>query len=78
VELLSANPARLLGLRTKGQISVGMDADLTLLNLTKEVTVDKTAFVSKGRNTPFDGWKLRGAAVMMIVGGKVVWPERSS
>jgi dihydroorotase len=74
VELFSANPARLLGLRQKGRIAVGADADLTLLNLAREVTVDRAAFVSKGRNTPFEGWKLRGSAVMTIVGGKVVYP----
>ncbi len=74
-ELFSAGPARLLGLRTKGRIAVGADADLTLINLAREVTVDRKAFVSKGRNTPFEGWKLRGSAVMTIVGGKVVYPS---
>jgi dihydroorotase len=74
VELLSANPARLLGLRNKGRIAVGADADLTILNLAKAGTIDKNAFESKGRNTPFDGWNLRGRAVMTIVGGKVVYP----
>jgi dihydroorotase len=74
VELLSTNPARLLGLRDKGRIAPGADADLTLLNLARETTVDKEAFESKGRNTPFDAWKLRGCAVMTIVGGKVVYP----
>ena len=74
VELLSANPARLLGLRNKGRIAVGADADLTILNLAKLGTIDKNAFESKGRNTPFDGWKLKGRAVMTIVGGKVVYP----
>jgi dihydroorotase len=74
VELLSANPARLLGLRNKGRIAVGADADLTILNLAKVWTIDKSAFESKGRNTPFDGWKLKGQAVMTIVGGRVVYP----
>ena len=73
-ELFSAAPARLLGLRTKGRIAVGADADLTLLNLAREVTVDRRTFVSKGRNTPFEGWKLRGSAVMTIVGGRIVYP----
>jgi len=74
VELLSANPARLLGLTNKGRIAAGADADLTILNLAKDGTIDKTAFESKGRNTPFDGWRLKGRAVMTIVGGKVVYP----
>jgi dihydroorotase len=74
VELLSSNPARILGLRDKGRIAVGADADLTILNLAKAGTIDKNAFESKGRNTPFDGWKLKGRAVMTIVGGRVVYP----
>jgi dihydroorotase len=74
VELMSANPARLLGLRGKGRISVGAEADLTVLNLSQKVTVDRENFESKGRNTPFDGWKLKGRAVMTIVAGRVVYP----
>ena len=74
VELLSSNPARILGLRDKGRIAVGADADLTILNLAKAGTIDKNAFESKGRSTPFDGWKLKGRAVMTIVGGRVVYP----
>jgi len=74
VELLSRNPARLLGLRQKGRISAGADADLTVLDLSAGVTVDRNNFESKGRNTPFNGWKLKGRAVMTIVGGRVVYP----
>ncbi len=73
-ELMSLNPARLLGLPAKGRIAEGADADLTLLNLAKDVVVDKAAFESKSRNTPFHGWKLKGQAVMTIVGGRVVYP----
>ncbi len=74
VELLACRPARLLGLRGKGRIAVGADADLTLLNLAETVTVDPDEFESKGRNTPFAGWKLKGRAVMTIVGGRVAYP----
>jgi dihydroorotase len=74
VEILSANPARLLGLKHKGRIAAGADADLTILNLAKDVTIEAAGFESKGRNTPFDGWKLKGLAVMTIVGGTVVYP----
>ena len=76
VELLSAAPARRLGLSAKGRIAVGADADLTLLDLDLPVTVDRNGFASKGRNTPFDGWKLRGGPVMTVVGGRVVHPSR--
>jgi dihydroorotase len=74
VELLAANPARLLGLAGKGRIAVGADADLTVLDPDLAVTVDKGRFESKGRNTPFDGWTLRGGPVMTIVGGRIVYP----
>ncbi len=74
VELLSANPARLLGLSGKGRIEPGADADLTILDPAASVTIDRNGFESKGRNTPFDGWTLKGAPVMTIVGGRVVFP----
>ena len=74
VELMSANPARLLGLDAKGRIGPGADADLTILDLEMAVQVDKTRFESKGRNTPFDGWTLRGGPVMTLVAGRVVFP----
>ena len=74
VELMSANPARLLGLDAKGRIAPGADADLTILDLEMAVQVDKTRFESKGRNTPFDGWTLRGGPVMTLVAGRVVFP----
>ncbi|MFO7732763.1 MAG: dihydroorotase [Candidatus Aminicenantes bacterium] len=74
VELLSVNPARLLGLNAKGRVAPGADADLTILDLDREVTVDRSRFESKGKNTPFHGWRLRGAAVMTIVKGRIVHP----
>ena len=74
VELMSANPARLLGLAGKGRIAVGADADLTILDLDLRATVDKNLFESKGRNTPFDGWALTGGVAMTIVGGRVAYP----
>jgi len=74
VEMFSTRPAQILGLRGKGRISAGADADLTILNLHQEVTVDVRTLVSKSRNNPFDGWKLRGVPQMTIRGGRVVHP----
>lgn len=71
VELLSTNPARILGL-DKGALSVGSEADLTVVDLERPFTVDPSAFRSKGRNTPFAGWSLRGQAVATIVQGEIV------
>ncbi|HEX2694564.1 MAG TPA: dihydroorotase [Acidobacteriota bacterium] len=74
IALLSLTPARLLGLGSKGRISAGADADLTLLDLEAKTVVDRTRFESRSRNTPFNGWSLRGAPAMTVVGGKVVYP----
>ena len=69
---LSSEPARIFNL-PKGTLAVGADADVTIVDLTREWVVDARAFASKSRNTPFDGWKLRGEVLATIVGGKVVW-----
>ncbi len=74
VEMISTRPAQILGLKDKGRIAAGADADLTILNLHKEVVVDVHGFLSKSRNNPFHGWKLRGAPTMTIVAGKIVDP----
>jgi dihydroorotase len=71
IEMISTTPARILGLRNKGKIQEGADADLTILNLHKEVIIDVNTFKSKSRNNPFHGWKLKGMPVMTIVGGKI-------
>ena len=72
VRLLSTNPAQIFGL-PGGNLKVGSPADLTLLDLRRQVTVDPARFLSKARNTPFAGRRLRGAVAATIVGGKVVW-----
>ncbi len=74
IGMISTKPAQLLGLAGKGKIRVGADADLTILNLHKEIVVDVNTFQSKSRNCPFDGWKLKGVPAMTIVAGQVVYP----
>ena len=74
VALLSANPARVLGL-PGGTLAPGSPADLTLLDLGKKRQVDATQFESRSRNTPFDGWILKGWPAMTIVGGRVAWKD---
>ncbi len=68
---MTVNPAAILGIQ-KGQIKQGADADFTIVDLGKEWTVDSSKFISKGKNTPFDGWRLKGKVVHTIVGGKFV------
>jgi dihydroorotase len=75
VEMFSAAPARILGLTNKGSLRPGSDADLTLLDLQAETVVDISKFSSRSRNNPFDGWRLRGAAAMTIVGGRLAYPD---
>lgn len=72
VELLSTNPARVLNL-PGGTLAEGAVADITILAPDAEVTVRRDTFRSKGRNTPFEGWTLRGAAAATIVGGRPVF-----
>jgi dihydroorotase len=71
IELLSTNPARVLNV-DGGTLVEGSAADVTLFSLRRQVTINPDRFESKGRNSPFRGWKLRGRAVMTIVGGRVV------
>lgn len=74
VEKLSINPARVLRLEGKGSLKEGCDGDMTIVDLDREVTVDPETFASKSRNTPFAGWKLKGAPAATIVSGKLVFP----
>lgn len=73
VSRLSRDPARLLNL-PGGRLAPGAPADVTILDLERELTVDPARFQSKSRNTPFAGWRLRGGPWMSIVNGRVVWP----
>ncbi|MCL4811529.1 MAG: dihydroorotase [Vicinamibacteraceae bacterium] len=70
VELLSVNPARILGV-AGGSLSAGAPADITILAPDLETTVDPARFRSKSRNTPFGGWRLKGGVAATIVGGVV-------
>jgi dihydroorotase len=65
-------PARLLGL-SKGTLSVGADADVTVLDPDVEWVFARNGTASKSLNSPFYGWPLRGRATATIVSGKVVW-----
>jgi dihydroorotase len=72
VELLSVNPARILRV-PGGSLAEGAPADITILAPDLHVTVDAGTMKSRSRNTPFDGWKLRGGVAATIVGGRVVY-----
>jgi len=72
VDLLSAAPARVLNL-PGGTLKEGSPADVTILAPDAAVTIRAAALRSKSKNTPFDGWTLKGAVAATIVGGRVVY-----
>lgn len=71
-KLMSANPARILGLN-KGLLSPKYDSDFTIVDPDDEWIVDPERFLSKGKSSTFDGQKLKGRVRAMFIGGKVVY-----
>ena len=74
IALMSTQPARILGV-PGGTLGVGAPADVVVLDPEREVTVDAKKFVSRGKNTPFDGRTYYGAVCATIVGGRVIDEE---
>jgi dihydroorotase len=72
IEMYTVEPARLLKIEA-GTLSTGTRADVTLIDPELEWTVRVDQFQSASRNSPFNGWKLKGRAVRTIVEGKTVW-----
>lgn len=79
IAMMTVNGAELCGLTGKGKLSVGADADVTIIDPKQAWTIDVNRFASKSRNCPFDGWNVTGRAIATIVGGDVklaLDPER--
>ncbi|GGN49406.1 dihydroorotase [Oceanobacillus indicireducens] len=76
VDYLTVKPAQVFAL-PYGRLEVAEFADITLIDLTEEWTIDKHTFYSKGKNTPFNGWNVFGKPVLTIAGGKVVYEDES-
>ncbi|MGE3189997.1 MAG: dihydroorotase [Vicinamibacterales bacterium] len=77
VELMSVNPARILGV-TGGSLAEGAPADLTILAPDLPVTIDRAAFRSKSKNTPYHGWTFRGGVAATVVGGRAVFVNEAA
>lgn len=75
VEKMCTNPSKILGLN-KGTLEVGKPADITIVDIDEEFTVDTAKFKSKSNNSPFNGFKLKGAVYHTIVGGRIVVREK--
>ncbi|MFO7554970.1 MAG: dihydroorotase [Desulfobacterales bacterium] len=73
VEKMSTNPARILGL--ENGLKTGRAADITIIDPEMSYRIDADRFQSLSRNTPFNGWNVKGKAVLTMVGGKIVYQE---
>ena len=71
---LTVNPAKVLNI-PKGTLAAGADADVTIIDPERSWTVDLQQFASKSRNSPFDGWPVRGRATHVLVGGQLRYPQ---
>lgn len=74
IEMMSVKPREIFGLGS-GKIEVGEIADFAVLDLEKQYEIQPAAFLSKGRATPFDGWKVQGENIMTMIEGKIVWQK---
>ena len=72
-EKTSYNPSKILGLCEKGAIAEGKIADIVVFDPNIEYVIDKNTFLSKGKNTPFHGRKVKGDVRYTLVDGTVVY-----
>ena len=70
------NPARILHLDDKGSLKKGKTADVVIIDPEEEYTIDVRQFVSKGKNSPFNGKKVKGKVKMTICSGTVVYEDK--
>lgn len=77
VDRMTSDPAKVFRLAT-GRLEQGAPADLTVIDLETEQVVDPTTFATKGKNTPFTNWTLKGWPQTTIVDGQVVWSQEAT
>jgi len=73
--LTAENPARIFGIKDKGRIEEGYDADLTVIDLEKESTIKNEELFTKCGWSPFNGWKLKGQPIKTIVRGNIIFDQ---
>jgi dihydroorotase len=71
-KILSENPSKIFGFENKGEIAIGKDADLTIIDLNKEGKINLDDFYTKAKYSPFEGYSYKGQSVLTIVNGKTV------
>ena len=74
-KLLTEKPAKILGIEG-GVLREGAAADIMIADLNEQYIIDSSKFLSKGKNTPFDGWKVYGKVLCTIVDGEVKYKRQ--
>ena len=75
VRLMSKNPAEIFGLKGRGCLKEGNNADLTVVDLDRKHKIDASKFHSKAKYSPFNGWNVEGKPVKTFVGGQLIMDE---
>lgn len=75
IEVLAEKPAEIFGLKGKGRLSEGLDADIVLIDLEREHVVNLDVFHSKAKYSPFIGWRCKGDVSKVFLGGRLIFDE---
>ena len=75
VKLVCINPCKIFNIKDKGEVKIGYDADLTIIDMNKEFTISNDWIESKSKWTPYDNLKIKGMPVLTIINGKIVMRE---
>ena len=75
VRVTSERPAEIFNLKDKGSVEEGYYADLVVVHIDQEYKIDASEFHSKGKYSPFDGWKVKGKPIKTFVNGRLVMDE---
>jgi dihydroorotase len=75
VRLTSENPARIFDLKNRGSLDPGYKADITVVDINKKFEIDSSEFHSKAKQSPFEGWRVKGQPIKTFVNGRLVMEE---